>query len=233
MGKNPAFLFYPSDWTRDLDDQPLEIEGAWIRICCRLWWGATRGESKKSLTEWSYILRTHPNKTRVILKTLLEKGIATGEFLDNQNITIISRRMVRDCEISKIRREVGKLGGNPGLKKIRENLVNQNANQKDQPSVSVSVSVTKDKTYTSDFLSFYNSYPRKIAKAAAWKAWQKMNGQRPDLEIILDAIKKQSQSDSWKKDNGQFIPHPATWLNGARWEDDTTQGPEDKKAWEL
>lgn len=126
MSKNPAFQFYPSDWTRDLDDQDLEIEGAWIRICCRLWWSPTKGQATKNLTEWSYILRTHPNKTKVILKTLLEKHIATGEYLDNQNVTIISRRMVRDYEISKIRREVGKLGGNPGLMKIKENLDNLN-----------------------------------------------------------------------------------------------------------
>lgn len=126
MSKNPAFQFYPGDWTRDLDDQDLEIEGAWIRICCRLWWSPKKGEARKNLTEWSYILRTHPNKTKVILKTLLGKGIATGEYLDNQNITIISRRMVRDYEISQIRREVGKLGGNPGLMKIKENLDNLN-----------------------------------------------------------------------------------------------------------
>lgn len=34
--------------------------------------------------------------------------------------------MVRDYEISQIRREVGKLGGNPGLMKIKENLDNLN-----------------------------------------------------------------------------------------------------------
>ena len=39
------------------------------------------------------------------------------------------------------------------------------------------------------------------------------------LETILDAIKAQEQSAQWTKDNGQFIPHPATWLNGKRWED--------------
>lgn len=78
MGKNPAFQFYPSDWTRDLDDEELETEGAWIRICCRLWWSETKGEMTKSLLEWSRILRTHPNKTGVILKTLLRKRIADG-----------------------------------------------------------------------------------------------------------------------------------------------------------
>jgi len=25
----------------------------------------------------------------------------------------------------------------------------------------------------------------------------------------------------WRKDSGQFIPHPATWLNAKGWEDST------------
>lgn len=140
IGKNPAFQFYPGDWTRDLDDYPLEIEGAWIRICCRLHWSNPYGSATKSLTEWAYVLRTHPNKAGVILKTLLKKHIATGEYLDNQNITISSKRMMEDDRIRKIRQEVGKLGGNPQLKGIRRDLVNQIDNQKPTPSSSSSSS---------------------------------------------------------------------------------------------
>jgi len=129
MGKNPAFQFYPSDWTRDLDDQDLEVEGAWIRICCRLWWSEKRGEASKPLQEWARILRKSERKTKEIFQILLDKHIASGSVLDNQNITIISRRMVRDFEISELRKRVGKLGGNPGLKKIQNNLDNQNASK--------------------------------------------------------------------------------------------------------
>jgi len=53
--------------------------------------------------------------------------------LDNQNITIISRRMVRDYKISELRRAVGKLGGNPKLIKTDEVLVIQNPNQNSTP----------------------------------------------------------------------------------------------------
>ena len=138
MGKNPAFQFYPSDWTRDLDDQDLEVEGAWIRICCRLWW--SQGKATKTLREWSNILRTHPNKTGVILKTLLTKSICGGEYLDNQNITIISRRMVKDIKLSEVRRAVGSMGGNPILKKIDVVLDNQTDNQNPTPSSSTLLS---------------------------------------------------------------------------------------------
>lgn len=140
MAKAPAFQFYPGDWTRDLDDQDLEIEGAWIRICCRLWWSVTPGQATKTLKEWARILRKSEKKTQKIFQILFTKHIASGCVLDNQNITIISRRMVRDFEISQIRREVGKLGGNPILLKSKNVLDNQTVNQKPTPSSSSSSS---------------------------------------------------------------------------------------------
>lgn len=161
MGKNPAFLFYPSDWTRDLDDLDLEIEGAWIRILCRLWWSPERGQTTKSLKEFARILRKTEKKTLKILQILIKKEVASGDLLDNQNITIISRRMIKDVKISKIRQEVGKLGGNPGLLKIKEkrkNLVNQTDNQNDQSSVSVSVSSSVSNNNIKDIYSNIISY---------------------------------------------------------------------------
>jgi hypothetical protein len=154
MSKNPAFQFYPSDWTRDLDDQDLEVEGAWIRICCRLWWSETKGSATKPIREWARILRKTEKKTREILEILLSKSISSGSVLDNQNITIISRRMVRDYEISKIRQEVGKLGGNPGLMKIKENLDNQKLSK----SASLLSSTSSSKIFIIPDLSEVTNY---------------------------------------------------------------------------
>lgn len=138
MGKNPSFPFYPGDWTRDLDDLDIQIEGAWIRIVCRLWWASPRGTMTKSIKEWSRILRKTNKKTTEILKILIEKGVADGSLLDNQNITITSRRMVKAQQISQTRQRVGRLGGNPNLTKNENNLDNQKPNQKRLPSSSFS-----------------------------------------------------------------------------------------------
>jgi hypothetical protein len=150
IGKNPAFQFYPSDWTRDLDDHDLEIEGAWIRIICRLWWSETPGESTKQIREWARILRKTEKKTMEILKILLEKGIASGGVLDNQSTnqtaTIICRRMVSDYKISQLRKQVGKLGGNPNLIKKQNFLDNLSSNQIPTPSSSSSSSYNKKKS---------------------------------------------------------------------------------------
>lgn len=164
MGKNPGFYFYPSDWTRDLDDQDLEIEGAWIRICCRLWWSETRGEMTKPLKEWSRILRKTEQKTMKIFQILIEKHIADGNLLDNQNVNLISRRMKRDYEISQTRQRVGALGGNPVLKKIPQNLVKQKSNQKRLSSTSTSYSNTNKELYSECVLLSKDEYQKLISK---------------------------------------------------------------------
>lgn len=70
------------------------------------------------------------------------------------------------------------------------------------------------------FALFWQEYPRKAAKAAALKAWQKLNPSPELAERILAHVRDHKRSQDWLKDGGQFVPHPATFLNGRRWEDD-------------
>ena len=67
-----------------------------------------------------------------------------------------------------------------------------------------------------DFLAFWGIYPRKVAKPRAWAAWKR---QAPRLDDVLAALAWQRESPQWTKDGGEFIPHPATYLNGRQWED--------------
>jgi len=78
----------------------------------------------------------------------------------------------------------------------------------------------KNKTYTSDFLLFWEEYPKRTGKDAAWLSWQKRNGSRPPIDKIISSIKEQKTTDQWIKDGGQYIPNPATWINQGRWDDE-------------
>lgn len=69
------------------------------------------------------------------------------------------------------------------------------------------------------FAEFWKAYPKKKAKDAAQRAFINKQAFRYMPEILA-AITQQSKSEQWKKDGGQFIPHPATWLNGGRWQDE-------------
>jgi hypothetical protein len=73
------------------------------------------------------------------------------------------------------------------------------------------------------FARFWSLYPRKVGKEAARKAWDKLTLTAELFEVMVQALGAQSVSTEWTKDNGQFIPHPSTWLNGKRWEDEVPE----------
>lgn len=69
------------------------------------------------------------------------------------------------------------------------------------------------------FEVFWNSYPKKKNKGDAEKAWLALRP-RPDLRSrILEALTVQRESRDWLKDGGKWVPYPASWLRGKRWED--------------
>jgi len=70
------------------------------------------------------------------------------------------------------------------------------------------------------FPKFWKLYPNKKGKAAAQKAWAKLHVTDDLFNLIAQGLARQCVSPGWTKDGGQFIPHPATWLNGKRWEDE-------------
>lgn len=76
----------------------------------------------------------------------------------------------------------------------------------------------KGKDTLAGFPEFYAAYPRKKAPDDARKAWAKINV--ADHGLIMQALEAHKKSYEWTKDNGQFIPYPATWLRGRRWEDE-------------
>lgn len=70
------------------------------------------------------------------------------------------------------------------------------------------------------FDRFWEAYPKHTAKPKAAQAFARI---KPDDELLrrmLAAIDRQRTSLQWTRDGGQFVPHPSTWLNGRRWEDD-------------
>lgn len=77
-----------------------------------------------------------------------------------------------------------------------------------------------------DFKIFWEAYPRKEGKQKAEAAFAKVT---EPVQVLLDAIEAQKKSAQWAKDGGQFIPHPATWLNGKRWLDEVVMATETRK----
>lgn len=73
------------------------------------------------------------------------------------------------------------------------------------------------------FAVFWNRYPKRVGKASAQKAFTKLIKGQHDVEkfmkTTLASIEWWKRQSSWKKDDGKYIPYPATWLNRGCWED--------------
>lgn len=78
--------------------------------------------------------------------------------------------------------------------------------------------------FTPGFDEFWSAFPRKVAKRAAGKAFARLRVDPALLAKMLQALQWQRQQQRWTVDDGQFIPHPATWLNDRRWEDEEPSG---------
>ena len=77
------------------------------------------------------------------------------------------------------------------------------------------------------FGRFWSAYPKKMAKKAAERAFCRLKPDDALLETMLEALERQKQTRQWKRDGGQYIPYPATWINGRRWEDAPDRDPPD------
>jgi len=183
--------------------------------------------SKKKLAD---VLDVNPDTIYRILKTLEAKGLierddVTGyirtldsfnEMIANKHDWLIGFKGKESALLSgkfnldsenprgsrKVRQGVSE-NPSPTSRKIRDNNTNINNNKNNLLSVS--------------FEKFWKAYPKRKNKASAFKAFQKV---KVPLEDLLKAVEVQKNSEEWKKQGGQFIPYPASWLNGGAWEDE-------------
>ena len=69
------------------------------------------------------------------------------------------------------------------------------------------------------FDRFWDAYPRKVKKQDAREAFERVS---VSLDVLLQALKRQKLTSQWQEDGGRFVPYPAAWLSGCRWEDEVT-----------
>lgn len=71
------------------------------------------------------------------------------------------------------------------------------------------------------FAGFWKLYPVKKGKQAAIRAWDKLQPDDETIAAMGRALLRQIRSEEWRRDGGRYIPHPSTWINQARWTDET------------
>lgn len=75
-------------------------------------------------------------------------------------------------------------------------------------------------TVDAGFDRFWALYPRHASKKDAQKAWLKLHPTPELLATILAAVAWQKTTPQWTEGHGKYVPYAATWLRGARWDDE-------------
>lgn len=81
------------------------------------------------------------------------------------------------------------------------------------------------------FEAFWQAYPKKKNKGSAEKWFKSHKPSKELVDTMLSKIEQQKKTNDWKKNEGQFIPYPSTWLNAKAWEDETTEVSLGTPAW--
>ncbi len=138
--------------------------------------------------------------------------------------------------IRKIRKKLGQRGGKVSQAKKRDSLqlleggkdkkqaiARALVKQESSSAQAIQVTSTSINTYEQRFDVFWSEYPKKVGKAVAKKSFLRLKPSEELQTQILDKIRQFKETQGWKKENGQYIPHPATWLNEGRWDDELPQ----------
>lgn len=121
----------------------------------------------------------------------------------------------------------GAKGGKASRKQTEANDKQNKANESNLEPIKDKGLRINDKGYkekvkkeSDPFEDFWKVYPNKKGKGAARKAFENAIKKGVTSDMLIDAVNRQRCGAQWTKDNGQFIPHPATWLNQERWDDE-------------
>jgi hypothetical protein len=71
---------------------------------------------------------------------------------------------------------------------------------------------------TDDFQTFWDLYPRRVSRKEAEKVWVRMTPEQKFAAVHALPV----HVHYWKAagTSKEYLPYPATWLNGERWTDE-------------
>ena len=102
MAKLPYMQFYPADYQADVRCLSLAAQGAWMNILCTLWRSPKRGHRTLSLEGWANEIGRPSSEIKLLLIEMDSCGICDMNRENDEQITIKSRRMLRDERVRRL-----------------------------------------------------------------------------------------------------------------------------------
>lgn len=201
----PYFRCAPADYLLDTMGLTQREHGAYWLLMAHYYWN---GSLPATRAEIQALACAHDEDGKAAVDNVLAR------FFHDESGRAVHHRIERELEKLKLffrkQSEKGKAGGLARGKKK-----------------TASPKATRINGSAHGFSEVYAAYPRHEKRAEAEKAWIKISPDDALRQRIMQAIAAQKRSAQWTKDNGAFVPHMASWLNGKRWEDEvqTTHTP--------
>jgi len=179
------------------------------------------------------------NSINACINTLIVRNIFNKELFDKYEILTSRGIQKRYFEAAKRKKAVEAINeyvlidisNYNNIINVNINSINVNNNSinvqnpckndtKEKEKEKVNVNKNKNNIYAQRFNEFWKAYPKKRAKGKAEKVWNKIKPDKNLFNKIMSSLEIAKKSEDWTKNNGQFIPYPATWLNAKGWEDE-------------
>lgn len=212
----------------------LKLNGTQYKVILVIWrytYGFSRKEHELSESFIAKATKTHKIQLSKEINKLIDINIIhvmrEASFTQSRILSFnknysewINRQLVNSLTPNE--------NNNTTVSESTNTTVSESTNQDNQNiKQNINIDHTAVETDENLFNNFWNSYPRKVARVAARKAFKKLKVDSKILDKMLSSLENQKQSKQWQ--DKQFIPHPATWLNQRRWEDETDETGESRE----
>jgi len=207
------FKFCPADWMMGrISRQPAEVQVAFLRLCCVYW----NAECEMTLDH------AHLEGDGHLERLLTTKLVETNgqhifiKFLDiqwedaNLHRTKMSEAGKRSAErrhtkVEEIPTHVEPMLNLPSTEV--EPVFNREEERREEE---------RRENVSEQFEGFWKAFPRKTDKARAKRSFLRLT--KTEQELAVSNIQR-----LYSETPAQFVPHPSTYLNGKRWEDQAIQ----------
>jgi hypothetical protein len=196
MSKDPAVLFYTSDFLSGTFTMTNEQVGKYIRLLCLQ-------HQKGKLSEKDMLSICSAYDVDIWDKFKIEDGAFINERMYNEAI--------RRQKFSESRRNNAKSPKNDSTSKayaLHMETETETINE------TITINKTKNKIQDFKFEEWWLMYDYKISKDKAKKSWDKLNEQQKDLALQNVSLYVKSTPDK------SFRKHPTTYLNNKSFNDE-------------
>jgi len=248
-GKPPAFLFYAADWLTDTAELSKEEKGIYIDLLAYQWINgslptdATRlarlvGVDEAMLqSAWMIIgdkfaqiddfhnsnRKRYVNPRLEVEREILRErrearrlaGQKGGEASSKARSKRTSKRTGKRSTVASSKRP-SKNQRSEDEDKDKDVIRNEQNDQVRPRRSAQGDSCALEQR----FEEWWSVWPKKVAKARAWKVFEKIDPDDTLVEWMIRTTAAFSATEDWKKEKHRFVPNPDRWLRGNQWEDE-------------